>query len=72
MASKRAERRRQCEGKVAHASQSEGMIALRQLKCSGRGVGQMQVYRCDFCRQWHVGHMTKEMRRTIDQRRALA
>ena len=56
MSSKRAVRRRECTGKVRHASSGLAWSAMRSLQRSGRGKGHMSVYQCHFCRGWHFGH----------------
>lgn len=58
MASKRAVRRRSCEGKVRHASHTDAIIALSVMKRAGKCQSDARVYRCKFCGGYHIGHMT--------------
>lgn len=55
MSSKRRLRRRTCERKVRHASEQDGLAALRSLRRSGDN-DVMNVYHCRFCGGWHTGH----------------
>lgn len=57
MASKRRLRRRQCEGKVKHATAENAAIAIRKVHRAKGHQGQMHAYRCPFCGQFHVGHV---------------
>jgi hypothetical protein len=51
----------QCSGKVAHPTR---MAADSQLKKMNRPQQhQMNVYRCDNCDQWHVGHKPGQQKR---------
>lgn len=54
MASKRNKRRRSCDGKVRHASSFCARIALRKMHEPG-----MQVYQCQFCGGYHIGHLDR-------------
>lgn len=53
MSSKRQIRRKQCEGKIRHTTQVGAYIALKNTPRDGK---RMNVYRCKFCRGWHIGH----------------
>jgi hypothetical protein len=46
-------RRRQCEGKVRHPTREAAERAARLLELQTHGA--FSVYRCAFCRRWHVG-----------------
>lgn len=59
MASKRGIRRKQCDGKVKHKTQQDGMIAISKLHRHRGYQGLMHCYRCSFCGQWHIGHVQK-------------
>lgn len=65
MASKRAHRRRSCESKVRHETQTGAVTAMRKMG-SPRGL---HSYKCPFCKGWHVGRMTKEKKQALAQRR---
>ena len=68
MASKRHQRRRGCEGKVAHATQGEAWQAARLLRKSQSG-GTWAAYKCPFCGRFHVGRPTARQRQAIRARR---
>ena len=68
MASKRHQRRRGCEGKVAHATQGEAWRAAALLRKSFNG-GTWAVYRCPWCGRFHVGRPTARQRQAIRARR---
>lgn len=67
MASKRATRRRSCDGKVRHVSYSDAVCASRALMRVDKWQPDMQIYRCKFCGGYHIGHMTT---RQLQARRA--
>lgn len=56
MSSKRALRRKQCDGKARHAEQAGARIALRRLREMHGHTGQLSPYHCPHCGGWHVGH----------------
>ena len=56
MSSKRAIRRRSCEGKHRHLSWDAANAALRSLLRRRGDQGHLQAYRCPFCRGFHFGH----------------
>lgn len=57
MASKRRQRRKQCDGKRRYKDQGEAMAGLRWVcKNFPNQVGQLRSYRCKFCNGWHLGH----------------
>jgi hypothetical protein len=60
MSSKRAQRWKACESKIAYATRE----AARR-RCFDR----MGVYECGFCGAFHVGHVPKRVRQS---RRAIA
>jgi len=53
--------------KVAFPSRSVAMKAARTARnpigLIERGEGTLRAYRCDICRQWHLGHLTKHGRK---------
>lgn len=55
MASRRAQRRRQCGSKTRHgdASSAWGHATWHMRK---NNDGRMRAYFCRFCKGWHVGH----------------
>ncbi len=53
MASKRAVRRRACQGKEAHETYEKA----NGIACYFRRMGEhMRAYRCKFCGHYHIGH----------------
>lgn len=56
MSSKRRIRRRSCKSKVRHATVEAGQHAIRQLNRARGYQGRLDVYRCQFCGGFHVGH----------------
>ena len=61
MSSKRAIRRRQCDGKKRHATAADAMLARATLNRSKGYQGRMNVYRCQFCRGYHIGHAPERL-----------
>ncbi len=58
MSSKRATRRRSCEGKTRFSSFNEAARALRALvRKIGNEGWPMHAYRCSFCNGYHFGHV---------------
>ena len=53
MSSKRAQRRRGCEGKQAHADKASASRHWYSLTMSG--FPGHHVYKCPSCGKWHVG-----------------
>lgn len=45
-------------GKIAHKSKTGACIAARKLKDNS-----LNVYRCDRCSRWHVGHSNQPIRK---------
>lgn len=56
MASKRGLRRKACGGKVRHKTAQDGLAAIAIIRRHKGYSGQMNVYRCEFCRAYHIGH----------------
>lgn len=56
MASKRRLRRKACDGKTKHISSRDAMDAIHSLKRSGKYNTRMNVYKCKFCKKYHIGH----------------
>ena len=53
MSSKRAIRRKACEGKIKHNSRNDAWAARRKLPFD---ESPMNIYKCKFCKKWHIGH----------------
>lgn len=57
-----------CAGKEVYASPAEARrVIVRRLARSKRGnrkhtnaaLGMLNVYRCEFCHQWHIGRRAR-------------
>jgi hypothetical protein len=59
VASKRAVRRRACEGKIRYGSAAE---ALERRAALHGGKSQLGAYRCRFCGGFHLGHAPRKRR----------
>jgi hypothetical protein len=68
MASKRAVRRKACEGKRSYYTYRAAMAEVyrwRQKADEQPLPGtEMLPYRCSFCHQFHLGHPVTQLRRT--------
>jgi len=53
MSSKRAMRRKSCDGKIRYLSREKARSKVFKMSFDGRSL---DVYRCDFCGGWHIGH----------------
>ena len=71
MASKRHQRRRSCESKVAYATKDEATRAAAGLRKSFFG-GSWSAYRCEWCGRYHVGRQNARQRQAMAARRAQA
>ena len=63
MASKRRLRKKSCGGKVGYESAHAGylaMIALYRKDAKHLGFEKMNVYKCRFCKKYHIGHRKKK------------
>lgn len=69
MPSKRRQRRRSCEGKVAHATEGEAWREAARLRWVHDG-GSWRAYRCARCGFFHVGRPNAQQRQAINDRRA--
>lgn len=56
MASKRAKRRRSCEGKRRHPDRDAAAAHAGRLNRGRDAADRVEPYRCRHCRGWHVGH----------------
>lgn len=57
MASKRRKRNRMCGKKVRHPNFEAARYAIVQLNRKRGHQGQLHVYLCPFCKNYHVGHV---------------
>ena len=57
MASKRAIRRRACQGKLRHTDYDAANAALRSLVARRGDQGRLQAFQCPFCKGFHFGHV---------------
>lgn len=54
MASRRHQRRRECEEKRQHADEGAAIREAGRLRMVG--LGTLRAYKCSFGGHWHVGH----------------
>jgi hypothetical protein len=59
MASKRRIRRNQCGKKKRYSTEQAARHAIWVLSKTAGPIGYMNVYRCGFCSQFHIGHARK-------------
>lgn len=69
MASKRAQRRRACEGKHRYDSEGQARAAIAALHARKGYQGRLRAYRCPHCNGYHFGHMPRRVRQAIQARR---
>ncbi len=65
MASKRKLRRQSCEGKIRYVSAHDGMGVIASMRRNGQIHTPMDVYRCTFCKGFHIGHRRGTKARAI-------
>jgi Zn finger protein HypA/HybF involved in hydrogenase expression len=63
MASKRAVRRKQCDGKVRHADHETAQTACWKVR--QKWGDRMFPYRCPHCGGYHIGHMAHRVLKQI-------
>lgn len=68
MSSKRARRRRSCEGKQRHTSREHAQRHARHLIYKG---GHYVPYLCQFCHHWHVGRPSRKVQQRIEERKGV-
>lgn len=56
----RPKRAQACDGKQAHNTQAQALDHMHSL--IRNGAAHLRVYRCRFCRKWHVGHPPRRWR----------
>lgn len=62
MSSKRAMRRSACDGKIRHET-LQGAASHRNGLYHRKGEqGTLDIYRCQFCGGWHIGHKSRKHR----------
>jgi hypothetical protein len=50
-------RKRACDGKQKHKTKEEAQAHLSSLKRKrGAAIWRMDVYKCPYCKMFHVGH----------------
>ena len=65
MASKRAQRRKACTGKVRYETSDAARDGLRSLIRNKGYQGLMTPYRCSFCNGFHIGHPPARVRQAM-------
>jgi hypothetical protein len=58
MSSKRAIRRKACNGKIQYSSYEDALIVKKRM--NSQGETSLRVYVCNFCKQYHIGHYSKK------------
>lgn len=53
-------RDRSCTGKKRYRSEADALAMIGIQQVYGEQMGEVHPYRCGFCGQWHLGHMTRE------------
>lgn len=56
-------RKKQCRGKFQHVSERAAQAAKRSM--SEVDNCPMDVYRCEFCNHWHIGHHETKFRTAL-------
>lgn len=56
MSSKRAVRRRACDGKIRHVNERGAVLHAIELRKKDNADRYLNIYKCKFCSGWHVGH----------------
>lgn len=59
MSSKRRIRRNSCTGKTQYQTDVEGKTAIYFLKQRTKDTSLMNVYKCKFCKHYHIGHAVR-------------
>lgn len=60
----KADHGKECGSKVPHQSrEAAGGQLAAMVKKLGVNPAMMNVYRCRFCRSWHVGHRVRSNNR---------
>lgn len=54
---KRPTKTRSCEGKKRHASKTAARVHMYALITKGAAL--LNVYKCRYCKAWHVGHIRR-------------
>ena len=68
MSSKRAQRRRACEGKVRHPNAEAALAHAAHLRRLGSPV-PARAYACPHCGAWHVGRPDRRTRQSLRAQR---
>lgn len=55
-----------CEGKMKYSSAAEAAFVNHAIETKSRGKqhhkSRNNIYRCEFCKQWHIGRSLKRKR----------
>jgi hypothetical protein len=49
-------RNKSCTGKKRYRSEPEARAMINTQQEYGEEMDEVQPYRCNFCKQWHLGH----------------
>lgn len=65
MASRRAQRRKACSGKIRFQTEAEARKSISGLRRKGV-TDWLVTYRCSFCHGFHFGHPPRRVRQAIN------
>ena len=71
MASKRRLRRNACDGKRQYPDYHQAFDSLQALRRLGKVSGRITVYKCKYCRSFHVGHTPADVIAYVKRRHRL-
>lgn len=66
MSSRRAIKRRACDGKVRYPSQRAAQAAIGRLRRNTGATGWFSAYKCDRCGMFHFGHAPRHVRQAME------
>ena len=65
MSSKRRLRRKVCGNKNRYVSTNAARDTIGKLKRQGKLNGIVNIYKCKFCKGWHLGHAPNFIQRKL-------
>lgn len=68
MSSKRRIRKNSCDGKQRHDNSKSAYAHLSKLRVKDGAYG-MNVYKCQFCKGYHVGHLPNKIKGIITRKK---
>lgn len=69
----RIQRSHTCTRKIRYDTKRRALREKKNMKRGGKFVKYLHVYRCPFCREFHLGHkaMSKKRRRAKENKREM-